>query len=79
MGSNMEIALKPTDQLVASIRELRFAINRLSAEDFGEELQPASRQALVAQAKALQADIDRLLGELTAVGEATALERDLID
>ena len=71
--------MKPTEQIVAGIRELRFAIDRLSADDLGEELQPASRQALVAQARALHADIDRLLEELGADGETAALERDLID
>ena len=56
--------MKSTEQLVAGIRELRFAMDRLSDEDVGEALSPATRQALVAQARALQADIERLLQEL---------------
>jgi hypothetical protein len=56
--------MKSTEQLVASIRELRFAIDRVSADVQDDDVQPATRHALVAQAKALQADIDRLLDEL---------------
>ena len=63
--------MKSAEQFVASIREFRFALDRLSADMQGEEVTPATRQALVAQAKALQADIDRLLEELAPelVGE----------
>jgi Sec-independent protein translocase protein TatA len=56
--------MKSAEQLVASIREFRFAIDRLSAETQDEEISPATRQALIAQAKALQADIDRLIQEI---------------
>ena len=64
--------MKPSEQLVAAIRELRFAIDRLTPSEI-EDVQPAARQALVAQARALQADIAILLGEL---GEASATERE---
>ena len=56
--------MKSAEQFVASIREFRFALDRLSSDLQGEEVTPATHQALVAQAKALQADIDRLLDEL---------------
>jgi histidinol-phosphate/aromatic aminotransferase/cobyric acid decarboxylase-like protein len=69
--------MKSSEQLVAAIRELRFPIDRLTAADLAEA-QPAVRQALEAQAKALQADVERLAEELAAVGPADALERDLI-
>ena len=69
--------MKPTEQLVASIRELRFAVDRLSDAEMADA-QPAARQALVAQAKALQADIDRLVAQMEAIAEADAFERDLI-
>ena len=69
--------MKATEQLVASIRELRFAVDRLSDAEMAEA-QPAARQALVAQAKALQADIDRLLEQMGSISEAEAFERDLI-
>ena len=69
--------MKPTEQLVASIRELRFAVDRLSDAEMADA-QPAARQALVAQAKALQADIDRLVEQMEAIAEADAFERDLI-
>ena len=69
--------MKATEQLVASIRELRFAVDRLSDAEMAEA-QPAARQALVAQAKALQADIERLLEQMGSIGEAEAFERDLI-
>jgi hypothetical protein len=69
--------MKPTEQLVASIRELRFAIDRLTDADMAEA-QPTARQALVAQANALQADIERLLEEMGAISEADAFERDLV-
>jgi hypothetical protein len=69
--------MKSSEQLVATIRELRFAMDRFTAADLAEA-QPAVRQALEAQAKALQADVERLTEELAAVGPADALERDLI-
>ena len=69
--------MKPTEQLVASIRELRFAVDRLSDAEMADA-QPAARQALVAQAKALQADIDRLVEQMEAIAEADAFERDLM-
>jgi hypothetical protein len=69
--------MKPIEQLVAAIRELRFAIDRLSDAEMAEA-QPTARQALVAQAKALEADMERLLEQLGAIGEADAFERDLI-
>jgi len=69
--------MKSSEQLVAAIRELRFAIDRLTAADLAEA-QPAVRQALEAQARALQADVERLAGEIAALGQAEALERDLI-
>ncbi len=69
--------MKASEQLVASIRELRFAVDRLSEAEMAEA-QPTARQALVAQAKALQADIERLLEQMDAIGEADAFERDLI-
>jgi poly(3-hydroxyalkanoate) synthetase len=69
--------MKSSEQLVATIRELRFAMDRFTAADLAEA-QPAVRQALEAQAKALQADVERLAEDLAAVGPADALERDLI-
>ena len=69
--------MKSSEQLVAAIRELRFTIDRLTAADLAEA-QPAVRQALEAQAKALQADTERLAGEIAAANQ-DALERDLID
>ena len=69
--------MKPIEQLVASIRELRFAVDRLSDADMAEA-QPTARQALVAQAKALQADVERLLEQMGAISVADAFERDLI-
>ena len=62
--------MKPTEQLVAAFRELRFAIDRLSSDELSE-MQPAARQALVAQARALDADIEALLHTL---GEETAAD-----
>jgi hypothetical protein len=56
--------MKSAEQFVASIREFRFAIDRLAADIQDEGITPATRQALVAQLKALQADIDRLLKDL---------------
>lgn len=69
--------MKASEQLVTAIRELRFAIDRLTAADLAEA-QPAVRQALEAQARALQADVERLAEDLTAVNPVDALERDLI-
>jgi hypothetical protein len=69
--------MKPIEQLVAAIRDLRFAIDRLSDAEMGEA-QPTAKHTLEAQAKALQADIERLLEQLGAIGEAEAFERDLI-
>ncbi len=69
--------MKPTEQLVASIRELRFAIDRLTDAEIAEA-QPAARHALHAQARSLQADIERLLEEMGAVSGREAMEHDLI-
>jgi len=69
--------MKSSEQMVAAIRELRFAIDRLTAADLAEA-QPAVRQALGAQAKALQADAERLAREIAALSHAEAMERDLI-
>ena len=69
--------MKPSEQLVAAIREVRFAMDRLSGEDLSSA-QPTVRQALEAQAKALQADLERLLEEMGSISEAEAFERDLI-
>ncbi len=69
--------MKSTEQLVATIRELRFAIDRLTDDDIAN-VQPTARHALEGQAKALQADVERLLVQLGAVGEAEAFERHLI-
>ena len=69
--------MKPTEQLVAAFREVRFAIDRLTDEEMADA-QGTAKQALVAQAKALQTDIERLLEELGAIAEAEAYERDLI-
>jgi hypothetical protein len=67
--------MKSIEQFVASIREFRFAVDRLSTDMQGEEVSPATRQALIAQAKALQADIDRLLEDL---GEQEAAAPELV-
>ena len=69
--------MKPSEQLVAAIREVRFAMDRLTREDMADA-QPAARQALETQAKALQADVERLLEEIGAISETDAFERDLI-
>ena len=69
--------MKPSEQLVAAIREVRFAMDRLSPEEIGEA-QPAVRQALEAQAKSLRMDLERLLEEMGTISEAEAFERDLI-
>jgi hypothetical protein len=63
--------MKSSEQLVAAIRELRFAIDRLTAADLAET-RPAVRQALEAQAKALQADVERLLEEMGGIATAEA-------
>jgi hypothetical protein len=68
--------MKPLEQLVASIRELRFAIDRLTEAEMAD-VQPAARNALAVQAKSLQADVERLLEEIGTVSEGEALERDL--
>lgn len=65
--------MKSTEQLVATIRELRFAIDRLTAADIAEA-QPAARQALEAQAKALQADVERLAQEMAAISPAETID-----
>ena len=69
--------MKSSEQLVAAIREVRFAMDRLSGEDLSDA-QPTVRQTLEAQAKALQSDIERLLEEMGAISQAEAFERDLI-
>ena len=69
--------MKPTEQLVAAIRELRFAIDRLTADDMADT-QPAVRSALEAQAKALQADVERLLEDMGTISESEAFERNLV-
>jgi type VI protein secretion system component VasA len=58
--------MKSSEQLVAAIRERRFAIDRLTAAELAEA-QPAVRQALEAQAKALHADVERLLEEMGGI------------
>jgi len=55
--------MKPIEQLVAAIRELRFALDRLTDEDVAGA-QPTAKQTLTAQAQALQVDVDTLLKEL---------------
>ena len=70
--------MKSIEQLVAAIRELRFTIDRLSDAEMAGA-QPTAKQTLEAQAKALQADIERLLEQMGAIGEAEAFERDLIN
>ncbi len=69
--------MKSSEQLVAAIREVRFAMDRLTGEDLAET-QPAARQALETQARALQADVERLLEEIGAISESDAFEKDLI-
>jgi hypothetical protein len=69
--------MKSSEQLIAAIREVRFAIDRLTATEMAEA-QPTVRNALEAQATALQADIERLLEEMGAISESEAFERDLI-
>jgi len=69
--------MKPLEQLVASIRELRFAIDRLTEAEMAD-VQPTARNALEVQAKALQADIERLLEEMGAISETEAFEKDFV-
>ena len=68
--------MKPPEQLVAAIRELRFAIDRLTGDELGE-LQPAARQALVAQAQALEADLETLRRALEEDSGADAREGEM--
>jgi hypothetical protein len=68
--------MKPTEQLVAAVRELRFAIDRISEQELQDDQSPATRAALVTQLQALQADIERLLEQAGAISEAEAFERD---
>ena len=68
--------MKPTEQLVAAIRELRFAIDRISEQELREDESPAARTALTTQLQALQADVERLLEQVGAISEAEAFERD---
>jgi len=70
--------MKSTELLVAAIRELRFAMDRLPDDDLGEALSPATRNALVAQAQALKVDIERLLEQMGNISESEAFERDLV-
>ena len=69
--------MKSSEQLVASIRELRFAIDRLTAAEIADA-QPAVRRALDEQAKALQADVERLLEEMGAISQSEAFESDFV-
>jgi prefoldin subunit 5 len=69
--------MKPTEQLVAAIREVRHAMDRLADADLADT-QPTVRQALESQAKALQADVERLLEEIGSISESDAFEKDLI-
>ncbi len=68
--------MKPTEQLVSAIRELRFAIDRVSEQELREDESPAARGALVTQLQALNADVERLLEQVGAISEAEAFERD---
>jgi hypothetical protein len=70
--------MKPTEQLVAAVRELRFAIDRCSEHELREDQSPATRAALITQLQALQADVERLLEQIGAIGEAEAFERDFV-
>ena len=63
--------MKSIEQLVNAIRELRFAIDRLPPDELAEA-PPATRQALVTQARALEADLEALLLTL-ADGELAEL------
>ena len=70
--------MRPTEQLVAAIRELRFAMDRVSEQELNEDQSPAARQALVTQLQALQADVERLLEQVGAISESEAFERDFV-
>lgn len=70
--------MRPTEQLVAAIRELRFAMDRVSEQELSEDQSPAARQALVTQLQALQADVERLLEQVGAISETEAFERDFV-
>lgn len=63
--------MKSIEQLVNAVRDLRFAIDRLPADELAEA-PPATRQALVTQARALEADLEALLLTL-ADGELAEL------
>jgi len=52
--------MKSIEQLVNAVRELRFAIDRLPIDELAEA-PPATRQALVSQARALEIDLEALL------------------
>jgi hypothetical protein len=70
--------MKPTEQLVAAIRELRFAIDKVSEQELREDDSPAARHALVTQLQALHADVERLLEQVGAISESDAFEKDLV-
>jgi hypothetical protein len=70
--------MKPTEQLVAAVRELRFAIDRISEQELQDDQSPATRGALATQLQALQADVERLLEQIGAISEAEAFERDFV-
>jgi len=68
--------MKPIEQLVAAIRELRFAIDRISEQELRDDDSPAARSALTAQLQALNVDVERLLEQVGAISEADAFEKD---
>ena len=68
--------MKPTEQLIAAVRELRFAIDRISEQELQEDQSPTTRSALVTQLQALSADVERLLEQVGAISESEAFERD---
>ena len=68
--------MKANEQLVAAIRELRFAIDRVSEQELREDDSPTARNALTTQLQALQADVERLLEQVGAISEAEAFEKD---
>jgi len=70
--------MKPTEQMVAAVRELRFAIDRISEQELRDDQSPATRAALVTQLQALHGDVERLLEQVGAIAEAEAFERDLV-
>jgi hypothetical protein len=70
--------MKPTEQLVAAIRELRFAIDRISEQELREDDSPAARSALTTQLQALNADVERLLEQVGAISESDAFEKDFV-